>query len=121
MRWAGEDDTDPFGLDRPMLLYYLRVEVRGRAAPLYKIGFTRHSVRRRYRAETAVAWRVLRVWAFANAAAAKAEERRIKREHADDRYTGAPVFLHVGTGELFVRDVLSLDPHAGQELQGSLL
>ena len=98
-----------YGFDpaKPAIVYYLRVSRDGEP-PLYKIGITNKTVRRRYNSETRKIT-VLRTWEYLLGSLALDHERRVLKAHGKHRYKGRKVFNHIGNTELFARDVLGLD------------
>ena len=97
--------TARFENDQPCNLYYLRVNTD--AGPLYKIGITVNSYKRRYANVAADKLQLLRRWRFATGKAALDAEQAIIRHCADHAYTG-PNVLPQGNTELFTADILGL-------------
>jgi hypothetical protein len=96
-----------FNPELPGYLYYVRFDhvVYG---PLYKIGITNKSVKRRFKQEK-VSFTTIKTWYFENGREAYEMEQRLHKEHAAFLYTGDKFLYHNGDRELFTRDVLGLD------------
>jgi predicted nucleic acid-binding Zn-ribbon protein len=100
-----------FNLGKPGLLYYVRVS-NPFGEPVYKIGITNGTVRKRFRNDIAEIT-IIETWYFENGAEAFEMEQDVLNDYDADRWTG-PDILESGNDELFTVDVLGLDKGAGQ-------
>ena len=100
-----------FHMDRPGILYYLRV-ANPFGEPVYKIGITNRTLRERF-SKDLIRIEIIETWHFANGAEAFEMEQDILNDYDPDRYTG-PDLLKSGNDELFNLDVLGLDKGRGQ-------
>jgi hypothetical protein len=96
-----------FNPTKPGLLYYLKVSYHH--IHLYKIGITNISVQSRYRGEKAKYEVLMEQW-YENGQDAFDREQAILQENRKYKYTGDKVLSCGGNTELFVIDVLGLDP-----------
>jgi len=104
-----------FDQTKPGLLYYLAV-LTDDGETLYKIGITNLTVENRFPSADLARIRVVKTWPFEIGAKAAEREIFILRRFVDDRYVGRDVLVGAGNTELFVRDVLDLDPMAGVQI-----
>jgi hypothetical protein len=77
---------------------------------LYKIGITNLNVQKRFPNVDLARIRVIKTWSYESGAEAAKREISVLQEFSDDLYTGVDVLIGAGNTELFVRDVLGLDP-----------
>jgi hypothetical protein len=99
-----------FDANKPARLYYLRVEMDGRA--LYKIGITNRNAMERFRGRNNGATiKRLRYWKFEKGKDARDLENLVKAHCAEHLYVGEPI-LKDGNTELFAVDILGLDPES---------
>jgi hypothetical protein len=89
---------------KPGTLYYVRVD-RTDEAPLYKIGITNRTVKRRYCANDFERLTVVWQQRFQNGSEAYRREQEIIQKNSDALYRGKPVLLSNGDSELFESDV----------------
>lgn len=101
------DGTSGFDLNKPTIVYYLRI--LSNFGFLYKVGITQLSVAKRFSAKERLLITVLEEFNFPTGLEAKIEEQRILEEHKVHKYHGEPI-LDSGNTELFTKDVLGLDP-----------
>jgi hypothetical protein len=97
-----------FNPSKPGLVYYIRIN-NPNGLPVYKIGITNSTIRRRfYRDLRKIA--VIKRWRFRDGNRALAKEQRILQKYQQYRYKGAnPFSYHNGITEMFRCDVLRLD------------
>jgi hypothetical protein len=98
-----------FDQTKPALLYYLAV-MTDNSETLYKIGITNLNVQKRFPNVDLARIRVIKTWSYESGAEAAKREISVLQEFSDDLYTGVDVLIGAGNTELFVRDVLGLDP-----------
>jgi predicted RNA-binding Zn-ribbon protein involved in translation (DUF1610 family) len=98
-----------FDQTKPALLYYLAV-MTDNSETLYKIGITNLNVQKRFPNVDLARIRVIKTWSYESGAEAAKRELSVLQEFSDDLYTGVDVLIGAGNTELFVRDVLGLDP-----------
>jgi hypothetical protein len=98
--------TYGFDINKPAILYYLRVDT-GRQH-LYKIGVTNYSVEKRYKTEKAKYVKVWDQW-YESGGEAYREEQRILKYFQEYRYKGDTILNTRGNTELFICDVLERD------------
>jgi len=94
-------------------LYYIRVYDRV-FGTLYKIGITNHSVSRRFLPYELEKITIVAHWYFTEGHRAHRKEGEILRLFEQSRYKGENVLL-AGNTELFIKDVLGLDPQSGEQ------
>lgn len=106
---SGCPHCKPFGFRQssPAILYYIKIS-NGDAPPIYKIGVTTGTVRKRYGSEF-IRIEVLSTKAFPTGIAAYLEEQSIIKTHEAHAYKGPRVFEFTGTTEMFVSDVLGAE------------
>ncbi|MDB9950268.1 hypothetical protein OAD56_02560 [Gammaproteobacteria bacterium] len=97
-----------FNPDKPGLVYYVRVETR--THNFWKIGITNHSVKERFAGADFEKITVLKIWEFEKGVDAYIKEQEILKKYSPLRYTGIEKPLKTGNTELFIQDVLNLDP-----------
>ena len=97
-----------FDPNAPAICYYLRVSTQV-SGELYKIGITNKSVEKRFYNYDLEKITTVKTWDFNTGSDAKDMEDRIKKQYADDRYTGEDVLGSNGNTEMFTRDILGLD------------
>jgi hypothetical protein len=93
-----------FNTSIPGILYYLKIS-NGLA---YKIGITNRSVRERFPRD----WEkidILKEWYFEDGQMAYNKEKEIISTYFQFKYEG-PELLESGNSELFIKDILNLDP-----------
>lgn len=85
-------------------LYYIKIN------DLYKIGLTKTSVQKRYKAEIAAGFNIeiLSEVCYTNGVEAFEEEKRILQKYAMYRYRGDKMLISGGDSELFTIDIRSL-------------
>jgi hypothetical protein len=100
----------PFGfsLNAPAILYYVKIH-RQNDTPVYKIGVTSRTVRKRFGRQMDVI-KILKEQKFSKGADAYKEEQRILMENASCIYAGPRLLKYTGVTEMFSTDVLGLDP-----------
>jgi hypothetical protein len=98
-----------FDQTKSALLYYLAV-LTDNDETLYKIGITNLTVKRRFSVADFARIRIIKTWSYEQGIDAANREISILREFSDDLYTGADILASGGNTELFIRDVLKLDP-----------
>jgi hypothetical protein len=102
-----------FQMDKPGLVYYVKIP-NPFGDPLYKIGITNHTVKKRFPQEFKKL-EIIEIWNFKMGAKAWEMEQRILRDYAAYRYNGPTILIAAGNEEVFSEDILGLDnEHKGQ-------
>jgi len=104
-----------FQSSKPAIVYYLRVSNPSGPA-LYKIGVTNRTVAERFPRDSK-SITILEIFKFQKGAEAYAYEQRTLQDNAAFRYSGPDVLQGNGNDELFIRDVLGLDPGDDMQLE----
>jgi len=102
-----------FQPDKPAILYYIRVETFD-ANPLYKIGVTNRTLRKRFPRDFDNKITILETVKFEVGAEAFKMEQEVLKEYEQYRYDGPDILNSNGNDELFTLDVLGLDKGARQ-------
>jgi hypothetical protein len=106
----GCPDCAEFGFNpsKPAVVYYLRV-ANPAGGNLYKIGVTNTSVKKRFRPQDQPLITEIRTWKYKKGIDALTHESAVLKRFDQYRYKG-PAILTNGNTEIFINDVLDLDP-----------
>jgi hypothetical protein len=100
-----------FDPTKPGILYYLRVVDPTDNQIYYKIGITNRSVEERFTSTDLQKITVLKTWEYPIGETAYNYEQQILKTFNDYRYNNDKIILESsGDTELFIKDVLELDP-----------
>jgi len=100
-----------FRLNKPAILYYLRVKYN--SEDLWKIGVTNRTIEERFAGQDIDKITTVKIWKFEKGIEAYNLEQEILESHMPDLYCGTDKPLEAGNTELFTRDVLGLDSSEG--------
>ncbi len=96
-----------FNTNKPALLYYLKVNTDN--YPLYKIGVTNYTVKKRFSSNDLQKITTLQTFIYSLGADALREEKRILGKFKSYKYGGKKILDSGGNSELFIKDILALD------------
>jgi hypothetical protein len=96
----------------PGFIYYLRIEVEGMDAPLYKLGFTLDVYKRIHtliNGKVGIKAHLIACHRFPHAHLANSYEATFHRIYTKSRHRSLTPILNSGNSELYVKDILGLD------------
>jgi len=96
-----------FNPTKPAILYYLKVNMK--KYPLYKIGVTNYTVKKRFCKNDLKKIIVLKTFSYTLGEEALQEEKRILKKFKTYQYKGDKILESKGDSELFIKDILLLD------------
>lgn len=99
--------TYGFKLDKPAILYYLRITTEDNKI-LYKIGITNSSVEQRFKLKDLQKIEIIKQKEFILGSDALAKETEIKQKFKEFQYKGPNILVSNGNTELFTINILNL-------------